>query len=590
LGGAELRTAAWNWLKSAWRWAAHRPLLTGVLVLLFALAEISAVAAGVFAERHGWPEKAWHRLQVMVEQRGSVQTVQWREAIFNQHTLEWASVRIGPPQRGGGVAEVDGAVVFSTPHGRLSYLSRDNTLTSLNLRVPMDYERLRASPLMEDPLFEAIGVRVHDLFTRETAQGQWELYATFSRYVRENCFQFVMSRVMLEARDDAIRPASDWEELYIARPGCIRYKDRSWRFVGEQAGGRMEMLDDRTMLITIGDHQFDGFNDAHNAPMDPEWDLGKIIAFDLQTRRAHVYASGMRNPQGLAIMRDGRIVQTEHGPQGGDEINIIHEGANYGWPLVTYGMNYGYPRRVWPTDPSPGGHGGYERPAIAFVPSIAIANLVQPDAREFPLWADNDLLLGAMRARTLYHVRLNGDRVAYAEPLPFGDERLRDIISMRDGRIVILTDSGHLILMRNADLHGDEPRAFTVAGLNTLPQDETLPEDVSPVARGRYMFASACAQCHGIDGEIGIGPPLNGVVGRRIGSVEGYGYSQALSGQDRVWTEDLIVAFATDPQHRFPGTTMPQTTLSWTQLPFIVQYLETTRYRGVRTPSPEEEQ
>lgn len=109
-------------------------------------------------------------------------------------------------------------------------------------------------------------------------------------------------------------------------------------------------------------------------------------------------------------------------------------------------MNYGYPRRLWETDP-PGGHGGYTRPAWAFVPSIGISNPVQPSAEEFPLWGKDDLLVGSLRAGTLFHVRTDGAHVAYVEPLSLDGERLRDIISMTDGRIVILTDSGNLILM-----------------------------------------------------------------------------------------------------------------------------------------------
>ncbi len=577
-------TVILNALGGVWRWVARRwlKLFAGAAILGVLL--VATLAAGVLAERRGYPDKAWRRISAMLERRENEQTAEWREAVLNQHTLEWAIFRISAPGRGGGIVEVDGNIVIATPQGRINYLNRNNELAPLNLRVPMNLEEMRRSPLMEDPLFEAQGVRTHDLFARPAAEpGHYELYATFSRYVSDDCFNFVMARAILTVDGATVRPASpDWEELYVARPGCIRHKDRSWRFVGEQAGGRMQLLNDHTLLITVGDHQFDGFNDAHNAPMDPAWDLGKLIAFDLNTRRARVYAQGLRNPQGLVVMRDGRIVETEHGPQGGDEINVIREGGNYGWPIVTYGMNYGFPRRDWPTDPTPGGHGGYDHPATAFVPSIGIANLTQPSAQEFPLWGDNDLILGAMRARTLYHIRIDDDRVAYAEPLPFGDERLRDLITMSDGRIVILTDSGSLIFIRNADLHANEPREFNVTGLLSLPEDDLLPEDASPRQRGRYVYGQVCSSCHSLDGEIGIGPPLNGVVGRRIGSVEGFGYSEALAGQDGVWTEEALISFATDPRRRYPGTTMPPTTMSWTQMPYVVEFLRTTRASAPR--------
>jgi len=579
-----LWTAILKALGGAWRWIARRSLtLFGAAAVLGVLL-VAAVAAGVLAERRGYPDKAWRQITAMMEQHETEQTAEWHQAVLNQHTLEWAAVRIGPPSRGGGIAEIDGNVVFATPQGRINYLNRNNELGSLDLRTPMNLEVLRRAPVMEDPLFDISTVRTHDLFVRPAAEpGRYELYATFSRYVSDNCFNFVMARAQIAADGATLRPVSpDWEELFVARPGCIRYKDRSWRFVGDQAGGRMQMLNDHTMLISIGDHQFDGFNDSHNAPMDPAWDLGKIIAFDLNTRHSRIYARGLRNPQGLVVMRDGRIVETEHGPQGGDEINVIREGGNYGWPLVTYGMNYGFPRRTWLSDPTPGGHGGYDHPAIAFVPSVGIANLTQPSAHEFPLWADNDLILGSMRARTLFHVRIDGDRVGYTEPLPFGDYRLRDMITMNDGRIVILTDSGSLIFIRNADLHENEPREFNVTGLQSLPEDDALPADASPQERGRHFYGAACASCHSLDGEIGIGPPLNGVIGRRIGSVEGFGYSPALAGQDGVWTADALANFASDPQGRYPGTTMPPSTMSWTAMPDIAAFLRTTRASAPR--------
>ena len=563
----------------AWDWVRRRPLLAILSVALLISVEVAVLATGVVAERRGWPHTLRQRIEAMLpRQPQRAQDVEWHIEPLSQYTVEWARLRVGYPGLGGAIARVNGNIVIATPQGHFNYLSRNNTLAPIALRAPMNLDQLNESPLANDPLFEIVGVRVHDLLARQVGPTRWDLYATFSRYVRANCFEFVVAKAQLEAQDGVVRTVSpNWEDIYVARPGCIRYKDRSWRFVGEQAAGRMQMLNDHVMLISIGDHQFDGFNDAHNAPMDPQWDLGKVIALDLETRTARIFATGLRNPQGLLVMRDGRVIETEHGPRGGDEINHLRRGRNYGWPLVTYGMNYGYPRRAWLTDPSPGGHGGFERPLIAFVPSIGISNLTQPSADEFPLWADNDLLVESLRAGTLFHVRLDGERVAYVEPVPLDGERLRDIVTMRDGRVVILTDSGNLIFLRNADRHANEPRHFVVTGLSTVARDAPPSENLSPEQHGRQVFALGCASCHSLDGEVGIGPPLNGVVGRRIGSVEGFQYSPALSGKSDVWTGDLLVSFMTDPERQFHGTTMPPTTLSWTLAPDIVAYLRTTR-------------
>jgi glucose/arabinose dehydrogenase len=132
--------------------------------------------------------------------------------------------------------------------------------------------------------------------------------------------------------DDGIKATTGkWEEFFTARPGCLRPKDRGWRFLGLGAGGRVVQYDDHTLMVSVGDHQYDGFDDSWQSAQDPATDLGKIVLVDIATKKARVFATGVRNPQGLAILRDGRIIESEHGPQGGDEINLIRDGANYGW-------------------------------------------------------------------------------------------------------------------------------------------------------------------------------------------------------------------------------------------------------------------
>jgi glucose/arabinose dehydrogenase/cytochrome c2 len=566
-------------------------------LLATGLAVAAGVLIGVQAERDDVPGRLARRFDI--EQRlaalqvnlglgeRDAQRAQWRRVVLNQHTLEWSSIRVRPPGvRGGALVEIGGHIVLASPLGRFSHLGPDNRLRPLDLQAPNNLEALRGSALLDNPLFSAAEFRVHDLAARQTGADAWELYATLSRFEREDCYRFQVVRVRLTANGGALALASpDWEHVYTARPGCIPSKDRGWLFQGVEAGGRMAFTSDRTMLVSIGDHQFDGFNDRRAVAMDPDWDLGKLIELDVTTGEARIYASGLRNPQGLVVMRDGRIFSTEHGPQGGDEINFIREGANYGWPLVSYGMNYGFPRREWASDPAPGGHAGYARPALAFTPAIGISNLVQPSADEFPLWRDNDILMLSLRAGTLFHVAVHEGEVAYVEPIEFdahllARQRLRDIIALRDGRLAILTDSGNLMFLRNAERHADAPREFVVRGYGDLspPLPEELFDNTGTRAeRGRRFFQMGCASCHSLGGHIGAGPPLNGVVGRRIGSVSGFNYSAALAEQNGSWDEHLLRSFILDPENTMHGTTMPEPPISWTMAPEIVDYLETTR-------------
>jgi hypothetical protein len=245
------------------------------------------------------------------------------------------------------------------------------------------------------------------------------------------------------------------------------------------------------LLVAVGDHQYDGFNDSWAAAQDPATDLGKIVAVDTATKKARVYATGVRNPQGFALLRDGRILDTEHGPQAGDEINLIHDGGNYGWPLATYGVNYGYPRRDWPFAHSQGDHAEYEKPIFSFTPSIGISNIVEADPKEFPLW-QSDEILGSLRGSTLYHVRIEGDRVRYVEPFFTRDgTRFRDVEALDAGGFAVLTNDGTVMIWRNAELHAHEPRTVTITGFGTLSAafaEEVPPAHLTPEQRGKQAL------------------------------------------------------------------------------------------------------
>lgn len=568
---------------------APRRWLTLVVAGVAALSVVAATFwSGILFEQKGLRERATHyfdrvSLEAKAELGGSdAQLLTWQSVNANFYTLEYVNARLGPPMGGGGaITEIAGNIVHVSPLGRFDYMTRDYRLGPIDLLAPMGVELLRKSKYNDDSLFSWHHFRAYDLLAVQTSPERFDLYASFSRYVNEECFQFAVWRAKVTANAQGVKAVSpDWEEVFTARPGCLRPKDRGWRFLGLGAGGRLALLDNHTILVGVGDHQYDGFNDSWAAAQDPATDLGKIIAFDTATKKPRVYATGIRNPQGLVVMRDGRVFDTEHGPQAGDEINLIREGANYGWPLASYGMNYGYPRRVWPFTKTPGEHEGFEKPVFSFTPAIGPSNLAEIDPREFPLW-NHDVVLGSLRGSTLFHLRIEGDRVRYVEP--FYTEpgvRFRDVIVTSDGRIAALTNNGTLMLFRNAELHTKEPRTIAVTGLTSLTKpfpEEVPPDHLTPVERGKQVFEVACASCHSPGTDIGPGPPLGGIVGRRVGSVPGFGYSKALKNYDAVWTEELLTSFLTDPNAHFEGTIMPPPTFDWLEFPHVVEYLKTLK-------------
>ena len=506
------------------------------------------------------------------------QVVAWREINTNLHVLQVAAIKISNvTATGGSLARLGGNLLIASPQGHFSYLDPRNQLRPLNLDVPMNIEALRNNSLYQEPLFNVTEVRTHDLLAIETGGDNYDLYASFNRFAG-NCFEFVVGRISLVANDEMIRPTSEWHDVWTAKP-CVTPKDRGSLFIGSQSGGRMVWLRDDTILVAVGDHQLDGFYDSRAVAMDPATDLGKLIEINIKTGASRHFAIGLRNPQGLAIGPDGRIWETEHGPQGGDELNLIVEGGNYGWPTMTYGMAYGYPPKKWPFSPTAGAHDQYTRPRLAFVPSVAISSVAVADIREFPNWA-RSLIAGSLKANTLFVLRTEGDDVAYAEPILLKDYRLRDIVSLRDGRLAILADRGSLLFVRNAEMHRSDAQKIEVSGLSSLPRpsSEEAPrrQGTSEVERGQQYFAGMCGKCHALDGKTGAGPPLNGVVGRRIAAASDFGYSPALAGRHEQWTESLITSFITNPGVTVPGTSMGATGISVDEANDVVEYLKTT--------------
>jgi glucose/arabinose dehydrogenase len=154
---------------------------------------------------------------------------------------------------------------------------------------------------------------------------------------------------------------------------------------------------------------------------------------------------GHRNQQGAALHPETGVLWThEHGPQGGDEVNIIRAGANYGWPVITYGVNYGIGTKIGEGTAKP----GMEQPIHYWVPSIAPSGMAFYTGERFPRWKGN-LFVGALRDQMLVRLQLDGTKVVKEERLlknALG--RIRDVRAGPDGLIYLLTDEREGVLAR----------------------------------------------------------------------------------------------------------------------------------------------
>ncbi|MCB1907549.1 MAG: PQQ-dependent sugar dehydrogenase [Rhodocyclaceae bacterium] len=229
-------------------------------------------------------------------------------------------------------------------------------------------------------------------------------------------------------------------------------------------GGRLVFAADGRLFVTLGERQQDGdrpgdSREAQNLGSH----LGKIVRIgadgsvpadnpfvDDDRALPEIWSYGHRNPQGAAIHPpSGELWVVEHGPQGGDELNIVRKGRNYGWPLVSDGCNYGslssHCTPVGGASAAP----GLEPPITTWVPrSTAPSGLAFYDHERIPEWR-GDVFVGALAGRGLWHLELDGERVVSREKL-LGDlgERIRDVRQGPDGRLYLLTDAADGRILR----------------------------------------------------------------------------------------------------------------------------------------------
>ena len=142
---------------------------------------------------------------------------------------------------------------------------------------------------------------------------------------------------------------------------------------------------------------------------------------------------------GLTFDGSGELWNVEDGPRGGDELNHVRKGHNYGWPVITWGHRYD----AVPV-PSHTNHAGMDQPVVSWAPSPAVSDVEWYGGSAFPRWRGS-FFVGSMKQRDLFRATVDGDRATLVETVLHNVDRLRDIATGPDGLIYILTDSGDLL-------------------------------------------------------------------------------------------------------------------------------------------------
>jgi glucose/arabinose dehydrogenase len=282
-----------------------------------------------------------------------------------------------------------------------------------------------------------LGIAIHPAFEQNRY-----LYLAFAGKGRGGYSTEVIRGQLNGMRLEAI------ETLFVAAP-----KSRG----GRHFGSRLVFDRKGHLFISLGDR---GEQDHAQDRSDHRGSLIRLNAdgsvpadnpfVDDDRFRPEIYTYGNRNMQGMAIHPvTGAVWTHEHGPQGGDEVNVMRAGVNYGWPVITYGVNYGIGTKIGEGTSKP----GMAQPIHKWVPSIAPSGMAFYDGAAFPNWR-GDLFVGSLKFGELVRLELDGERIVEEERM-FGGEfgRIRDVVSGPDGLIYILTDerNGKLLRLSPAD-------------------------------------------------------------------------------------------------------------------------------------------
>jgi|GEM_PF-45226 len=366
---------------------------------------------------------------------------------------------------------------------------------------------------------------------------------------------------------------------------------------------RILFLPDKTMLVGIGS----GGQGNRGMVQRNDNHAGKIIHLNrdgspvsggpfskVEGALPEIWATGFRNAAGLARAADGGIWAIDIGPKGGDELNLIKPGGNYGWPQVTWGFDY-TGRAMSDAQEGP----DFVDPVATWSPSRAPADVTIYEGDSFPQWR-GDLFTSELMGHVVRRLRVKGDKVVQEEAL-LGDlqERIRSVAPGPDGYIYAITDAarGRLLRIRpgapaasetarvakpfeNA-ISGDMIEDFAGRGVYQERFTQILFNFKYDEARAKTLYGQNCASCH-VAGSFTtgeIGPDLNGVAARRSGTLPGYAYSATMRNPKTavLWDRDALVSFISNPQAYYPGTKMAVSPIDDLETVLqITSYLEQT--------------
>jgi glucose/arabinose dehydrogenase len=324
----------------------------------------------------------------------------------------------------------DGRTLVTERPGRMRIVGKDGTLSPALAGVPK--------------VFASGQGGLHDVVLDRGFAQNHTVYFCYAEPVDDRA-RTALARARLA--DDGT-PRLDAVEVIFRQAGPLSS--------GNHFGCRIVQTPDDNLFLTTGDH-FTTRDQAQNLAND----LGKIIRVrpdgsvppdnpfvGKPPAKPEIWSYGHRNPQGLALHpTTGKLWEHEHGPRGGDEVNIIEKGKNYGWPVIGYGIDYSG-AKIHESTHKP----GMEQPIWYWVPSIAPSGMAFYTGGLLPAWRGN-MFVGALVGQLLVRLELDGEKVVKEERLLQQlRERIRDVREGPDGALWLATDnsSGRILRLRPA--------------------------------------------------------------------------------------------------------------------------------------------
>ena len=271
---------------------------------------------------------------------------------------------------------------------------------------------------------------INDIAVLSESAASAKLLISYPRLGKSlSCVEIAIDELAYDRKKQRVKFVSNW---FVSKP-CVPIS------AVQHTAGRFAVIDKNSVYVSIGDL---GYSDIDMR--NERGNLGSI--FKLSAKSAVRISQGHRNPQGIVLFDKKTLMAAEHGPRGGDELNVITEGSDYGWPFVTYGEPYGSGDYVRPA--KTGSHEGYIEPIKYWVPSIAPTELVQLPVDGWGDWGKG-LVLGTLREEVLVFMKLSETFEVTQSAQVDMDERIRDLEMLRNGDLLATTDSGKLITISN---------------------------------------------------------------------------------------------------------------------------------------------